>query len=91
MDGFGESPKKGGGGGGSSADRSKMIKGGLAIVLFIAVALVFAMNFGLIGGEKIEPPSEDKLKEVEQEIQRQIKEEEDLLIEQPELVKSGAG
>jgi len=90
MDGFGDSPSKGKGGG-PPVDRSGMIKAGVAIVLVLAVVLLFAKNFGLIGGEKIEKPSEDKAAAREKEAEQIMQEEEQMILESPEIESAGSG
>lgn len=91
MDDVGVSKSSRGKGGGSDVDTAKMVKIGVASVLLLLAALVLAWNFGLIGGESIPQATPDAAREVEQQIEEAIQEEERLLIERPDLVPAGSG
>ena len=66
----------GGGGGGGSMDKAKLIKLSVAGVLFVAAAVLLAINFGVInlggGGDefKAKPVSAEKQREREEQTKK---------------------
>ncbi len=87
----GGSSKNKGGGGGAPKDHAKTIKLAVGVVLLGVAGVLFAYQFGLLGGSEFEQAAPDKAEKNRQEAEAAVQEEEQLILEEPELEKSGSG
>ncbi len=80
-----------GGGSGGGGNHGKMIKFAILGVIAVVLMVVMAFQWGLIGGETFEKPDQETAEENAQEAERVIQEEEEVILESPNLRQDGAG
>ncbi len=86
----GGSPKKSGGGG-APKDHAKTVKLVVGVGLLAVAAVLFAFQFGLLGGPEYQPAAPEQAEKNQQEAEAAVQNEEQIILEAPELEKAGSG